>query len=115
MEFKMMEESYEPNYLTYEENKNGLWKVICNYRKISVYVLFFYLLTDKCFASNIPELATGVLPVELHSPEEQLKANIIGIAATIVLILLALEILFLVFRTIKNYIQKKNCDEEDKS
>jgi len=109
-----MEESYEPNYITYKENKNGLWKVICNYRKIGMYVLIVYLLTDKCFASNI-ELATGVLPVELPSPEEQLKANIIGISAIIVLVLLALGILVLVFRTIKNYIQKKNCDVEDKS
>ena len=114
MEFKIMEESYEPNYLTYEENKNSLWKVICNYRKIGMYVLFFYLLTDKCFASNI-ELAPGVLPVELPSPEEQLKANIIGIAAIIVLILLSLGILFIVFHVIKKYIQKKNCDKKDKS
>jgi len=74
-----------------------------------------YLLTDKCFASNIPELTVGVLSDELPSPEEQLKENVIGIATIIALFLFSLGILFLVFRTTKNYIQKKNCDGEDKA
>jgi len=40
MEIKVIEKTYEPSYLTYEENKNGLWKVICNFKNIGVYALF---------------------------------------------------------------------------